>query len=92
MNTSTFNLLCDASQLSFTDSEQEIFIAKLSAMIDFADEVRQHETTDCGEVQSACVSISDLREDTAKPSVPAEILLGNTESLFDCCVIPKLMD
>ena len=94
MNVDTFNLLCEASQFSFPDTEKENFIQELEAMIGFAAVIKEFGND--REYDSANdrvhVSINDLREDAAIPSYPAEKLLENTEPLFDCYVIPKLME
>jgi Asp-tRNA(Asn)/Glu-tRNA(Gln) amidotransferase C subunit len=92
MDALTFNLLCEASQLSVPDSEREKFMQELQALIDFTGVVREFDADYDDTDNRVCVSISDLREDVAKPSCPAEKLLGNTEPFFDCYVIPKLME
>ena len=94
MDNSTFNLLCEASQLSFTDTQREAFMPQLEALIELGGKVKNIETdSDFNEaVHRSSVKMDDLREDIALESMPAEELLANTKPLFDCCVIPKLMD
>ena len=94
MDISTFDALCEASQLSFTDSEKEEFLngpRGLNSLIEFAGIVKQY---DCVYDVNATVgvSLSALREDKAANSFPPEELLANTEAMFDCYAIPKLME
>ncbi|MCL2109262.1 MAG: aspartyl/glutamyl-tRNA amidotransferase subunit C [Oscillospiraceae bacterium] len=92
MNLSTFELLCEASRLSFGDTERADFMQSLDAMVELASVVKQY---DCVYDNTAGVprtSLSNLREDTATPSYPPEKLLENAEALFDCYVIPKIME
>jgi Asp-tRNA(Asn)/Glu-tRNA(Gln) amidotransferase C subunit len=94
MNLSTFELLCEASQLSFShypEEKRENFKQRLDCMIEFAGAVKNF---DCvfDETAGESVSLDDLREDITFPSLPAEKLLANTEPLFDCYVIPKIME
>jgi aspartyl/glutamyl-tRNA(Asn/Gln) amidotransferase C subunit len=91
MNISTFELLCEASQLSFPDEEKAEFIQRMDSIIEFTSVVKNIDC-DYKEDDSAAVSLSDLREDTITASLPAEKLLANTEPLFDCYVIPKIME
>ena len=92
MDASTFGLLCEASQLSFKDGEKESFMRELDSLIEFAGAVRKHDCVydDAGDAD--CVTINDLREDNTGEPFPTEKLLENTESLFDCYIIPKLME
>jgi Asp-tRNA(Asn)/Glu-tRNA(Gln) amidotransferase C subunit len=92
MNPSTFDLLCEASQLSFPDAEKESFMRGLESMILFAGAVRGYDCVYDDKKDAEPVSIKDLREDKSAPSYLPGKLLENTDSLFDCCVIPKLMD
>jgi len=94
MNPSTFNLLCEASQLSFPDAEKERFMQSLTSMIEFAGIVKQF-GVDCdydAAKDYPPVSLGSLREDVATPSYLPGQLLENTEPLFDCYVIPKMME
>ncbi|MCL2018906.1 MAG: hypothetical protein FWG70_04020 [Oscillospiraceae bacterium] len=94
MDTSTFSLLCESSQLSFSDEQKESFIQKLNAMTEFASSVKKHNFDFCDEddSDSESVFLSDLREDTVVNSFSPEKLLANTKPLFDCYVIPKIME
>jgi Asp-tRNA(Asn)/Glu-tRNA(Gln) amidotransferase C subunit len=94
MDISTFDALGEASQLSFTDSEKEAFLngpRGLNSLIAFAGIVKQY---DCVYDANAEVGIrlNALREDKAEASRPPEELLANTEPMFDCYAIPKLME
>jgi Asp-tRNA(Asn)/Glu-tRNA(Gln) amidotransferase C subunit len=95
METSTFELLCSASQLSFAsfpEEETEAFRQRLDCMIEFSSAVKD---IDCDlklAESTDGVKLSDLRGDTAKESLPPGKLLSNTEPLFDCYVIPKIME
>ncbi|MCL2697406.1 MAG: hypothetical protein FWE74_04935 [Oscillospiraceae bacterium] len=91
METSTFKLLCEASQLSFTDDEAAGFRERLDSLIEFAD-IKSISCDMSSAIEMNSVSLGDLREDTALPSLPPEKLLANTEPLFDCYVIPKMME
>jgi len=91
MNISTFNLLCEASQLSFTEEEKPEFLQRMDSMIEFTSVVKNIDC-DYNEGDFPAVRLSDLREDITAPSLPAEKLLANTEPLFDCYVIPKIME
>ena len=92
MDTSTFELLCEASQLSFADAEKERFMRTLDSMIEFCGVVERHDSVYDLANDFRQVTINDLRWDFIEPSYPPEKLLENTEPLFDCCVIPKMMD
>ena len=90
MDALTFTSLCDASQLSFAGADKDSFIQSLDRMIDFFGIVKNY---DAGCVyEPVAVGLNDLRNDAALPSYPAESLLQNTEPLFDCYVIPKIME
>ncbi|MDR2531344.1 MAG: aspartyl/glutamyl-tRNA amidotransferase subunit C [Oscillospiraceae bacterium] len=92
MDTLTFNLLCEASQISFPEAEKEDFMRRLDSIIDFAGAVKQFDC-DCSTGEDlGSVRLDDLREDTAAQSLPPEKLLANTQPLFNCYVIPKLME
>ena len=95
MVTSTFNLLCEASQLSFDNvpaEEKESFIQRLDSLIEFSGIVKSIDCASDGAEDFGSVAFGDLREDIAVESFPTEKLLANTEPLFDCYVIPKIME
>ncbi|MCL2639151.1 MAG: aspartyl/glutamyl-tRNA amidotransferase subunit C [Oscillospiraceae bacterium] len=92
MENSTFEVLCEASQLSFADTEKENFMERLSSIIEFTEIIKNIDADSSSIEPQNSVSLGDLREDTALPSFPAEKLLANTEPLFDCYVIPKIME
>jgi Asp-tRNA(Asn)/Glu-tRNA(Gln) amidotransferase C subunit len=92
MDTSAFNLLCEASQLSFSDDEKIVFSERLNSMAEFAGSVKNINCDLNAANDAGTVSLCDLREDTAQASLPPEKLLANTEPLFDCYVIPKIME
>jgi Asp-tRNA(Asn)/Glu-tRNA(Gln) amidotransferase C subunit len=95
METSTFELLCEASQLSFAsfpEEETDAFRQRLDSMIEFASAVKNIDCGLNGDDDLPGISLNDLREDTALPSLPPGKLLINTQPLFDCYVIPKIME
>jgi len=92
MDTSTFKLLSEASQLSFSDDTKDEFISRLDSLIEFAGIVKQYDCDYDSAENFGSVALGDLREDSAKESFPTEKLLANTEPLFDCYVIPKIME
>ncbi|MDR2558393.1 MAG: hypothetical protein LBC86_02450 [Oscillospiraceae bacterium] len=91
METSAFELLCEASQLCFADDEKADFMERLGSLIKFAS-VKNIDCDFNDEETVNSVSLGDLREDAALPSLPTEKLLANTEPLFNCFVIPKIME
>ena len=92
MDNKTFELLCEASQLSFKENERESMTQALNSLIEFTSAVKQYDCVYDPDKGINRVSLSDLREDVPEPSCPPEKLLANTEALFDCYVIPKIME
>ena len=92
MDIKTFELLCEASQLSFKESEKAGFMQSLDSLIEFTSVVKQYDCAYNPDENINLVPLNDLRKDVAEPSCPPEKLLANTEALFDCYVIPKIME
>lgn len=92
MDSKTFDLLCEASQFSFRAEEKEEFMQIFNSMIEFVGTVKQYDCVYNPDEGINRISMSDLREDSAQASYPPEKLLENTEALFDCYVIPKIME
>lgn len=92
IDTTIFDALCEASQLSFSESEKEKMILNLNSLVEFTDSVRNFDDVYDDTKDTESVSFNDLRDDVCLPSYTPEKLLANTESLFECYIIPKIME
>ena len=87
------NHVADLATLALTDQERETFRLQLSAILEYAERLRQLDTGDIP--LTAAVTFAPLstglplenvmRDDEARPSLPVEDVLANAPAVEDNC-------
>ncbi len=86
--------IAELSKLSFTDEESEKMIEQMSDIITLMDTIREIDIQYDDTKDNNQIAYSQLRDDRAKESFPAEKLLSNAQTGGDgdCYVLPKMME
>ena len=83
--------LAELSKLEFTEEELKSFTKEFESLVEFADIVKNAETT--GNSRIKIINMSELREDEVKESTPVEDLLQNSPmTKGDSFVVPRIME
>ena len=78
------------SKLKFEAAERDAFEHEFQNIISFVDEIAKLELPDDLDIDKA-VSLSELREDTAKPSISQQDALQNAPIQKDGCYVTPLV-
>lgn len=92
MDIKTLDHLAQLSKLSFSETEKDQLIHEMGNIIALMDTIKSFNITYDDTKDGGEVTLSDLREDVAKPSYEPEKLLSNTNPISDCYVIPRMME
>lgn len=86
--------IAELSKLSFADEESEKMIEQMSDIITLMDTIREIDIQYDDTKDNNQIAYSQLRDDRAKESFPAEKLLSNAQTGGDgdCYVLPKMME
>ena len=84
--------LCDLSRLNYNGAALGQVAAEMTSIIALMDEIKTFDLSYDDTRDNNSISFSEVREDTALPSSPAEKLLSNARSIDGCFVVPKVVE
>jgi len=77
--------VADLARLALTDQEREIFRLQLSAVLEYAERLRQLDSGDIPLTATVLPLENVMRDDEARPSLPVEDVLSNAPAVEDGC-------
>jgi aspartyl-tRNA(Asn)/glutamyl-tRNA(Gln) amidotransferase subunit C len=77
--------VADLARLALTDQERETFRLQLSAVLEYAERLRQLDTGDIPLTATVLPLENVMRNDEARPSLPVEDVLANAPAVEDGC-------
>ena len=77
--------VADLARLALTDQERETFRLQLSAVLEYAERLRQLDTGDIPLTATVLPLENVMRNDEVRPSLPVEDVLANAPAVQDGC-------
>ncbi len=79
------NHVADLARLALTGQEREMFRLQLSAILEYAERLRQLDTGDIPLTATVLPLENVMRDDEARPSLPVDDVLANAPAVEDGC-------
>ncbi len=77
--------VADLAKLALTEQERETFRLQLSAVLEYAERLRQLDTGDIPLTATVLPLENVMRDDEARPSLPVEDVLANAPAVENGC-------